>query len=88
MATTRQYFNALRTTRNAFALKMGVDVTQSTKEVRAVAGGTLACLAVILKLLVDKGLVSDAELQAAQTAALGADGSTWDDEPLQPPATP
>lgn len=78
MATARQYWNGLKTVRDAVALRLGVDIPGSNVGIRAASGGDLAALAVVLKVLTDKGLVSDAEWQAAQAAALA---EIWDREP-------
>lgn len=85
MATTRGYWNVLRTTRDLIGMRMGVDVNGCGKEARALANANLAAVAIVIKALTDKGVVTDAELQARANAALGQDGSIWDDEPLQPP---
>lgn len=81
MATVRQYWNALRATRNTLALRLGIDLTASSKELRATSGSDLAAVAIVIKALTDKGVISDAELQAAQQAALA---DAWDDEPQLP----
>jgi hypothetical protein len=81
MATVRQYFNALRATRNQVALFMGADLTSTPKDMRSGDNAGLAAVAVVIKALTDKGVISDAELQAAQTAALA---DLWDTEPPLP----
>jgi lipid-binding SYLF domain-containing protein len=87
MATTRQVWDGLRTVRNQVAARLGVDVTTSSKEARAMGNANLAMVAVVVKVLIDKGLITGAELQAAANAAAsGADGSSWDDEPINPTA--
>lgn len=84
MATVRGYWNTLRTVRNQIALQMGVDATTVPKDVRALANANLAATAIVIKCLTDKAVVTDAELQARANAALGADGSAWDDELVDP----
>jgi hypothetical protein len=84
VATVRAYWNTLKTVRNQIALQMGVDATTTPKEMRAVSNADLAAIGVVIKCLTDKGLITPAELQAGANAALGADGSVWDDEPVDP----
>jgi hypothetical protein len=89
MATTRQVWDGLRAARNTIAARMGVDVTTSSKEVRAMGNANLAAVAVLAKTLIDKGLITGADLQATAAGATGgADGSSWDDEPVNPPPVP
>jgi hypothetical protein len=52
-----------------------------------ISNSTLATVAVVVKALTDKGVLTDADLTAARANALGVDGSTWDDEPINPPPT-
>jgi hypothetical protein len=85
VATTRQYWNQLRTTRNQIGLLMGADVTALSVEQRILSNATLAVIALVVKALTDKGVLADADLVTARNNALGADGSAWDMEPLQPP---
>lgn len=77
MATTRQYWNALKNTRDAIAITMGTDVTMLQPGARAISNATLATVAIVVKALTDKGVISDAELTAARNAALG---DVWDRE--------
>lgn len=81
MATTRGYWNALRSTRNAIALRMGVDASGVPKDIRALANANLATVAVVIKALTDKGVITDADLTAARDAAIA---DIWDDEPNLP----
>lgn len=84
MASTRAYYNNLKTVRDKIALDMGIDSLYASKESRAISNATLACVAILAKTLTDKGLVTDAELLTRANAALSADGSFWDDEPINP----
>jgi|1185.fasta_scaffold03724_4 hypothetical protein len=77
MASTRQYWNALKSTRNAIALDMGVQESLTPKDMRASDNAGLAAVAIVIKALTDKGVLTDAELQAAQAAALA---DIWDEE--------
>jgi hypothetical protein len=85
MASTRAYWNNLKNIRDQIALSMGADVSQADKDTRAISNATLAAVSILAKTLTDKGVVTDAELLARANAALGADGSFWDDEPIHPP---
>lgn len=78
MATVQQYFNALRTTRNTLCGLLGVSFPDTEKTVRTLSSSDLACLAVVVKALTDKGVITDADLQAAQASALTG---AWDAEP-------
>lgn len=78
MASPRTYWVALRNTRNAVATRLGCDVTRADVSVRAISGADLACVVVLVKALTDKGVITDAELSAAQAAVLA---DVWDVEP-------
>lgn len=81
MATVRAYWNALRNTRNAVAVRLGCDIAGADASIRAVSGADLACIAVLVKVLTDKGVITDADLQAAQAVVLA---DVWDTEPPLP----
>jgi hypothetical protein len=81
MTTVRQYWNSLVATRNTVALRLGVSVPDTQKTARALANADLALVAVVCKAIVDKGLLTDADLQAARDAAIA---DTWNDEPDLP----
>lgn len=85
MASTRNYWNHLKDVRDQIALDMGIDSSLASKESRAISNATLACVAILAKTLTDEGVLTDAELLARANAALAADGSIWDDEPINPP---
>lgn len=85
MTTYRQYFDQLRISSRGMSGKFGVDMRMGSRESRTILAVVGAALAAILKLLVDKGVVTDAEVQAAFQAAAG---DTWDPEPDEPPAEP
>lgn len=73
MATLSQYTNQLRAKQEALSRKLGAWLPGMSPEPRVVLACSDATFAVLLKLLVDKGLVTDAELQAAFAAASAAD---------------
>lgn len=82
MATVKQYTAAFRTRREAIGVKFGVALRQSTKEQR-VAGLTHdAVLAVVVKAIVDAGLVTNAQLDDIFDAAWA---EAQIDEPAEPP---
>lgn len=82
MATPRTYWNALRSTRNKIALAMGVDVANTPKDMRALGNANLAVIVILVKALTDKNVLTDADLQAAQS--LIENPAQWDDEPSLP----
>lgn len=81
MATVRQYQQKLWKYGTFVCVKMGVDPDGSDKTTRVMTKATLTLMAVILKLIVDKGLITDGELDAAYIAA-GND--LYPDEPVIP----
>jgi hypothetical protein len=80
----RTYFSTLRTLANALGLAMGSDITALPKDVRV---GDAACgaapAAVLCRVLVDKGLITNTDLQAGVAAAQAEiTAGTWPDEPI------
>jgi hypothetical protein len=61
--------NQLRQREELLAQKIGASMPSLAVEYRIVLSCSNAALAVLMKLLVDKGLVTDAELLAAYNAA-------------------
>lgn len=59
----------LRQRQQVLARKIGADLPGLATEYRIVLSCSNAALAVLMKLLVDKGVVTDAELAAAYNAA-------------------
>lgn len=82
MATVKQYIQALRDRQIVIARKFGTDVTRIDMQARVLNLALLALLAVLIKTLVDKGLITDAELTATLNAARD-DG--YDRESGEPP---
>lgn len=72
MATLKQYTRNLWQVHRTVAGKLGLNVTWGEPEQRVLVIADDVMLAVLLKLLVDKGLVTDAELNAAYNAAASA----------------
>lgn len=83
--SVKEYWTDLRQTSRSTSLKFGVDLRYASMEVRALAAVTGSMFAVLIKLLVDKGIITDTEVRQAWVAARG---EVWDIEPIQPPETP
>lgn len=77
MATVRQYYNALKTTRDTVCQYMGTIPDSLPADRRAYMNATLVCVAIVVKALVDKNIISDADLTAARNSAIG---DVWDQE--------
>lgn len=78
MATIAQYVQKMRSTHQLVAWKMGTDVSGMQKSTRAAVAAVFVVVAVVVKTMVDKGLITDADLNA-QLTALGDD--VYADEP-------
>lgn len=79
MATVKQYVSQMFDRQTVIARKLGVDITKSTKADRVLNMSLLALIAVVVKSLVDKGVITDAELIATLNTARD---DTYDDEPI------
>lgn len=79
MATLPQYLKVLRDTAWDVAMRFGVDLRYEEKATRAAMMGVLATQAVLIDKLVDKGLLTDAELMDAINKVRN---SSWQPEPL------
>lgn len=77
MATVRQYYNGLKVTRDAVCQYMGTIPDSQPADRRAFMNATLMCVAIIVKAIVDKGVITDADLTAARNSAIG---DVWDQE--------
>jgi hypothetical protein len=78
MADVRVYFNALRHLSNDLGFFLGCDLPTTPKDMRVGDAGSLAGIAVLAKALTDNGILTDAQLQDAMTAARA---EIWPDEP-------
>lgn len=76
--TVKQYIRAMWTRQEVMARRMGCDITASGKSTRVLNLSLVALVAVLVKVLVDKGVITDSELTAALNAARDDD---YDDEP-------
>ena len=78
----KQYWLMLRSAARVVSRTFGFDIQMSSVEIRGLAAISAAQTAVIFKILVAKGIITDAEIQAAfQDAMLN---NTWDPEPVDP----
>jgi hypothetical protein len=82
MATIPTYVNQMLTRQRAIAKRLGCDIRQADKPTRVLNLALLVMLAVVVKTLVDKGVITDQELMGTMDAA--RDG-IYDDEPIEPP---
>lgn len=82
MATVKQYLTQLRARQDAIAVKLGTDISRADKQMRVLNLSVLALLAVLIKTLTDKQLITDGELLAVLNAARD---DAYDDEPIEPP---
>lgn len=83
MTSVVQYVKIMRDTMWDVSLRFGVDMAYEDKSLRAGLLGVLAVQAVLIKSLVDKGVITDAELLAALNAVRA---SPW--QPGHLPITP
>jgi hypothetical protein len=83
MATVPQYIAQMRQRQDVIASKYGCDISRADKQVRVLNLSILALIAVVVKTLVDKGVITDAELLATMNAARD---DTYPDEPVEPTA--
>lgn len=81
MASYRQYAGQLWTTQKAVALRLGSDLSTADKRTRIVMQSLLAVVAIVVKALVDKGVLTDQELANARNAVLN---ETWPEETDDP----
>lgn len=77
MATVKAYVVAMRKAQRGIAVKLGSSLED--KRAQVIVASCLALQGVLIKLLVDKGVVTDAELQAALDAA---EAAAYEDEPI------
>ena len=85
MTTYVQYVQAIRNTEDRIALKLGVWPRGDMLPARVRQVAADAVLAVLVKTLVDKGLITDADLQASLQAA---QAEVWPAEPDVDPTPP
>ncbi len=83
MATVKQYVTQIWDRQRVIGRKLGSDVGRVDKQTRVLVLSIDVIIAVIVKVLVDKGVVTDAELLAALDAARD---DIYADEPTEPAA--
>lgn len=77
--TARAVWTQLRDALLTIARRMGSDLSDAPKPLRVALFALLAIVAVVVKALVDNGVLTVAQLLAARDAAVA---ETWDDEPI------
>lgn len=85
MATIKQYAKNLRDTQYDIALKMGVDISWADITTRVILLSGYVNQAIILKTLVDNGVITDAALKATMDNVRTA---VYEMEPGQPVGWP
>ena len=88
MAALGTYFGQLWSKQSALSKRLGAWLPGLGTEHRVILACSDAGLAVLLKLLVDKGLVTDADLQTAFGAATVADFAGVTPQPDPGPSDP
>jgi len=83
MTTIPQYARVMRNAQWDVCMRLGVDMSTATSTERAMAISGLVTQAILVKALVDKGIITDAELLAAINAVRN---SPW--QPGQEPEHP
>jgi hypothetical protein len=82
MATVAAYVTQMLTRERVIAKKLGCDIRQADKPTRVLNLAMLVMLAVVVKTLVDKGVVTDADLLATMDTARD---DAYNDQPTEPP---
>lgn len=72
-------WTSLRSATDSIAMEMGTDPASLPKAQRCVLYGLLAVIAIVVKALIDNGVLTIAQLQAAAAAATQ---EVWDDQPV------
>ncbi|HET6214915.1 MAG TPA: hypothetical protein VFE14_18755 [Micromonosporaceae bacterium] len=85
MTTIATYVQQMRDRQAVIARKLGADIGQVDKQTRVQNVATLVLIAAVIKTLVDKGVITDAELLATLNAARD---DVYTDEPAEPPGIP
>ena len=82
MATVKAIWQQMRSVQEQVAYRLGVDLAHAEKTGRVYALSGLAIDAVIVKALLDKGVLTAADLTSALASG---QADPWDDEPVQLP---
>ena len=78
MASLFQYVDQMRDRQMVISRKLGSDIGRTQKQDRVMNLALLILIAVVVKVLVDKGVITDAELLGELNRARDA---AYDDEP-------
>jgi hypothetical protein len=70
MATVQQYVASMKDAQATVAIQLGADLSLESKTTRVLNTSLLGMVAVVAKTLVDKGLITNAELNATLTTAM------------------
>lgn len=81
MTSISTYVQAIWDRQRAIGRKLGADLGSTGKQTRVGLLSVDVMLAVVVKTLTDKGLITDAELMAVMNAARD---DTYIDEPIEP----
>lgn len=81
MATVGQYVTQLWTQQRALAKRLGTDLGRADKPTRVLNTANLILAAIIIKVLVDKGVITNQDLAAGLATA---QAEVWDDLPTEP----
>jgi predicted XRE-type DNA-binding protein len=85
MTAISQYVTQMQTRQQIIATKLGCDISRSSKPSRVMNLALLVLIAALIKTLVDKGVMTDAEILATLNTARDA---SYNDEPITPPDSP
>jgi hypothetical protein len=85
VATLKAYVTQLHARQKVIARKLGADIAYVDKTSRVLNLSLLTLLAVVVKTLVDKGVIADAELLATLDTARD---DAYDNQPIQPDPEP
>jgi hypothetical protein len=85
VATIPQYVNTLLRRQIALSDDLGANVTGAGRELYCINAELLVVISVVLKVLKDKGFVTDAEWTSALNAALDDPFPAWIKDQIPPP---
>jgi hypothetical protein len=83
VTTIKTYVAGIRSVVRNVSRYLGEDTALESQSDRVAGMSILAALCVLIKLLVDKGVITDADVQTAY-AALNADTASYPDAPPTP----
>jgi hypothetical protein len=81
VTTVKAYVSGIRSVVRNVSRYLGEDTGLEGRSERVAGMSILAALAVLIKLLVDKGVITDTDIQQAY-AALNADTASYPDAPV------